>query len=78
MIAESKCEAYWFKHNDPPKKAKFDGLSGQKIKSIFGPYPAPLIIDLKEKAGESKPKDFDWIARKTFYILTESGKLYWY
>ena len=78
LIVESKNEAFWFKHDDSPKKAKFDGLSGQKIKSILGPYPAPLIKDLKEKAGESMPSGFDWTARTTFYILTESGKLYWY
>ena len=82
LVSESRKEAYYYKKCDSSgaslERAKLDGLNGQRIKDIHGPYPAPLVKDLKERAGETMPDEFDWTEPKTFYILTETGKLYWY
>ena len=53
-------------------------LGGARIKTIYGPASNPIVYDLKKREGKSMPENCQYTYPFFFYILTETGNLYWY
>ena len=81
LVSESRKDAYWLQIKSKKtelKKVDLSLLSGAKIKTIYGPAPNPIIHDMKKREGKSMPENCQYNDQSFFYILTETGNLYWY